>query len=158
AHGNAMKLSDMWRYFAADREPVSTTYRNLTVYSSAPPVDGGATLAARLNLLENFAKPRLYAEDAATTHAMIAAWQLIPSTRNRIADPSLWPVNTEPLTNKDTARIRWTCFDPSHALNTASIRVDSLGCVKTNPGSSLSIAEGNKPPACEPHGYGAADI
>jgi gamma-glutamyltranspeptidase len=159
AHGNAMKLSDMWRYFAADREPVSTTYRNFTVYSSAPPVDGGATLAARLNLFEHYNNPKLYAEDAATTHAMITAWQLVPSTRNRIADPSLWPVNTEPFMNKDTARIRWTCYDPAHALNTATIRVDSVGCVKTTPGSSaLSLAQTNAPPACEPHGYGAPEI
>ena len=159
AHGNAMKLSDMWRYFAADRDPVSTTYRNLTVYSSAPPVDGGATLAARLNLLEHFGHPKLYAEDAATTHAMITAWQLVPSTRNRIADPSLWPVNTEPLTNKDTARIRWTCYDPAHALNTATVRVDSVGCVQSNPGGgALSLSQSNTPPACEPHGYGAPEI
>jgi gamma-glutamyltranspeptidase/glutathione hydrolase len=154
AHGNAIKLSDMWRYFAADRNPVSTTYRGYTIYSSAPPVDGGATLAARLNLLEHFPNPRRYSEDAATTHAMIAAWQLVPSTRNRIADPSLWPVNTEPFTNKDTARIRWTCFDPTHALNVSQIRVDSTGCAK--PGSSdLSLAATDAPPACEAHGYDA---
>jgi gamma-glutamyltranspeptidase len=158
-HGNAMKLSDMWRYFAADREPVSTTYRGLTVYSSAPPVDGGATLAARLNLLEHFDHPRLYSEDAATTHAMIAAWQLVPSTRNHIADPSLWPVNTEPFTNKDTARVRWSCYDPAHALNAAAIGVDSGGCVKSNPaGGALSLAQTTAPPACEPHGYGAPEI
>ena len=153
AHGNAIKLSDMWRYFAADREPVSTTYRGYTIYSSAPPVDGGSTLAARLNLLEHFQNPKRYSEDAATTHAMISAWQLVPSTRNRIADPSLWPVNTEPFTNKDTARIRWTCFDPAHALNMAAIRVDSTGCARTT--SGFSLASTNPPPECEAHGYGA---
>ncbi len=158
-HGNAMKLSDMWRYFAADREPVSTTYRGLSVYSSAPPVDGGATLAARLNLLEHFDRPKLYSEDAATTHAMIAAWQLVPSTRNRIADPSLWPVNTEPFTNKDTARLRWSCYDAARALNAASIRVDSGGCVKSNPaGDVLSLAQATAPPSCEPHGYGTPEL
>jgi gamma-glutamyltranspeptidase len=115
-------------------------------------------LSARLNLLEHFATPRLYSEDAATTHAMIAAWQLVPSTRNRIADPSLWPVNTEPFTSKDTARLRWTCFDPSHALNTSTIRVDSLGCVRATPGGAPSIAQASAPPACEPHGYGAPDL
>jgi gamma-glutamyltranspeptidase/glutathione hydrolase len=158
AHGNAIKMTDMSRYFAADRDPVTTTYRNYTVYSSAPPVDGGATLAARLNLLEHFTGPRLYSEDAATTHAMISAWQLVPSTRNRIADPSLWPVNVEPFMNKDTARIRWTCFDPLHALNMATIRVDSAGCAKTSRGSALSLAETSAPPTCEAHGYGAPEI
>ena len=49
AHGNAMKLSDMARYFAAERDPVGSTYRGYTFFSSAPPVSGGAELAAKLN-------------------------------------------------------------------------------------------------------------
>ena len=114
--GNAMRLTDLSRYFAADREPVSSTYRGYTLYSSAPPVSGGATLAAQLNLLELWKTPHVYTDDAATAHAMIAAWQLTPSTRNRIADPGLWPVTVEPLVNKDTARVRWRCFDAAHAL------------------------------------------
>ena len=39
------------RYFAVEREPVSGTYRGYTIYSSAPPVSGGATLVAQLNQL-----------------------------------------------------------------------------------------------------------
>jgi gamma-glutamyltranspeptidase len=126
--GNAMRLTDLARYYAADREPVSSTFRGYTLYSSAPPVSGGATLAAQLNLLEQWKAPRVYTEDAATAHAMIAAWQLTPTTRNRIADPGLWPVTVEPLVNKDTARVRWRCFDPAHALTPASFRGDTLAC------------------------------
>src|SRR5439155_9316424 len=91
AHGSVMKMTDMSRYFAAEREPVSSTYRGYTLYSSAPPVSGGAELAAQLNLLERFPAPKAYADDAATLHAMISAWLLVPSTRGRIADPGLWP-------------------------------------------------------------------
>ena len=126
AKGNAMKLSDMARYFAAERDPVGSTYRGYTFFSSAPPVSGGAELAAKLNLLEHYPSPKPYTDDAGTLHAMIAAWQLVPSTRNRIADPSLWPTTTEPFTNKDTARIRWACFDPSKAINPAALRGDTL--------------------------------
>ena len=126
--GNAMRLTDMSRYYAADREPVSSTFRGYTLYSSAPPVSGGATLAAQLNLLEQWKTPRVYSEDAATAHAMIAAWQLTPTTRNRIADPGLWPVTVEPLVNKDTARVRWRCFDPARALTPAIFRGDTLTC------------------------------
>ena len=126
--GNAMRLTDMSRYYAADREPVSSTFRSYTIYSSAPPVSGGATLAAQLNLLEQWKTPRNYSEDAATAHAMIAAWQLTPTTRNRIADPGLWPVTIEPLVSKDTARVRWRCFDPGRALTPAIFRGDTLTC------------------------------
>jgi gamma-glutamyltranspeptidase/glutathione hydrolase len=153
AHGNAMKLSDMARYFAAEREPVSGTYRGYTIFSSAPPVSGGAELAAKLNLLEQYQNPKPYSDDAGTLHAMIAAWQLTPSTRNRIADPSLWPTNTEPFTNKDTARTRWRCFDPNKAVSLAQLRGDTLSCGLPNTkAASIELAT---PPECYAHGYGA---
>ncbi len=153
AHGNAMKLSDMARYFAAEREPVSGTYRGYTIFSSAPPVSGGAELAAKLNLLEQYQNPKPYADDAGTLHAMIAAWQLTPSTRNRIADPGLWPTNTEPFTNKDTARARWRCFDPNKAVNPAQLRGDTLSCALPN--AKTASIELATPPECYAHGYGA---
>ena len=114
--GSAIRMTDLARYFAADREPITTTYRGTTVYSAAPPVSGGTTLVAQLNLLEQFRQPKLYTDDAATLHAMITAWQLIPAGRGRTGDPSLWPVNTEVFSNKDTARARWRCYDPNQLL------------------------------------------
>ncbi len=153
AHGNAMKLSDMARYFAAERDAVSGTYRGYTLFSSAPPVSGGAELAAKLNLLEQYRSPRAYTDDAGTLHAMIAAWQLTPSTRNRIADPSLWPTNTEPFTNKDTARTRWRCFDPDKAVSLALLRGDTLSCA--TPDKKTASVELTSPPDCLAHGYDA---
>ncbi|AHG88327.1 gamma-glutamyltranspeptidase [Gemmatirosa kalamazoonensis] len=115
--GNAMRLTDLARYYAAEREPVGGTYRGLTVWSSAPPVSGGASLVSQLQILEQLAPtPRPYPDDAATLHAMLAAWQLVPSTRGRIADPGLWPVDVTPFTSRDTARARARCFDPSRAV------------------------------------------
>jgi gamma-glutamyltranspeptidase len=116
-------------------------------------VSGGAELAAKLNLLEQYENPKPYADDAGTLHAMIAAWQLTPSTRNRIADPSLCPTNTEPFTNKDTARARWRCFDPGKAVNPAQLRGDTLACAQPNAkAASIELAT---PPECYAHGYGA---
>jgi len=85
--GNAMKVSDLARYFANEREPVCGRYRLYRLCSTAPPVSGGAELVARLNLLEQLPAPRRYADDARTLHAMLSAWFLTPSSRNRIADP-----------------------------------------------------------------------
>ncbi len=126
--GNTMKASDLARYFAAEREPVSGTYRGYTFYASAPPVSGGAELAGRLNLLEHFEKPKLYTEDAATMHAIVSAWLLVPSTRNRIADPDLWPTDIAPIVSKDTSNLRWQCYDPAKALSPAQFRGDTLRC------------------------------
>lgn len=115
-HGNAMRMSDLARYYAAEREPVEGSYRGYTIYSSAPPVSGGATLVAQLNMLEQVPELPPYTEDAAAVHAMIEAWKLVPSARGRIADPGLWPVNISAYTSKDSARARWACFDTHHAL------------------------------------------
>ncbi len=153
AHGNAMDSTDMARYYAAQREPVEGSYRGYTFFSSAPPVSGGAELAAKLNLLEQYPNPKPYEDDAGTLHAMIAAWQLVPSTRNRIADPGLWPVTTEPFTNKDTARARWACFDPNKAIDPATLRGDSLSCAR--PGTKTASVQLTRPPECESHGYDA---
>ena len=128
AHGNTMKLSDLARYFAPEREPVSGTYRGYTFYASAPPVSGGAEMAGKLNLLEHFEKPKPYTEDAATMHAIVSAWLLVPSARNRIADPDLWPTDIAPIISKDTANLRWRCYDPAKALTPAQFRGDTLKC------------------------------
>ena len=131
--GNAMKLSDLARYFAPERESISGTYRNYTIYSSAPPVSGGAELVARLNLLEQSPAPsrtgKRYTDDPASLHAALSAWFLVPSSRNRIADPAMWPVDVAPIVNKDTARLRWRCFDANKALTPASVRGDTLPCL-----------------------------
>jgi gamma-glutamyltranspeptidase len=126
AGGNVMTQRDMARYYAEWREPVRGTYRGHTIYSSAPPVSGGATLVAQLNLLEQLAEPRLPTEDAATAHGMIEAWKLVPS--GRIADPGLWPVDLGPYLSKDTAASRWGCFSPDSVLDRQAIA--GAGCVR----------------------------
>ncbi len=130
--GNAMKLTDLERYFAPEREPVSGTYRDYTIYSGAPPVSGGAELVARLNLLEQYPAPRSYRDDPATMQATLSSWFLVPSSRGRIADPSLWPINVAPIIDKDTARNRWRCYSPDKALTPASVRGDTLNCLRGN--------------------------
>ncbi|CAN5134018.1 hypothetical protein BH09GEM1_BH09GEM1_13990 [soil metagenome] len=137
--GNAMRLSDMARYYAAEREAVSGTYRGYTLYSSAPPVSGGATLVSQLNLLEQQNSTKPYTEDASTLHAMLESWKLVPGTRGRIADPGLWPVKLDAYLSKDSAKARWRCFNPSRALTPSDIRGDSLPCAK--PGVRVSTTD-----------------
>ena len=137
AKGNAMSLRDLARYFAEWREPVSTTYRGHTIFSSAPPVSGGTTLAAQLNTLENFAAPKLPTEDAATAHALIESWKLAP--RGRVADPSLWPVDISAAISKDSARTRWTCFfSPGRAAQTRDIDARRCTSALTDSGGTRS--------------------
>ncbi|MDQ6613079.1 MAG: gamma-glutamyltransferase, partial [Gemmatimonadota bacterium] len=130
AKGNAMKLSDLARYYAPEREAVSGSYRGYTLWSSAPPVSGGAELVARMNLFEQFPKPINYTNDATTLNAALTAWFLVPSSRNRVADPGLWAVDIAPIINRDTAKVRWACFHADKALRPADVRGDTLACLK----------------------------
>jgi gamma-glutamyltranspeptidase len=155
--GSAIRLTDLSRYFAADREPITTTYRGTSVYSAAPPVSGGTTLVAQLNLLEQFPQPRLYTDDAPTLHAMVTAWQLVPSGRGRTGDPSLWPVNTEVFSNKDTARTRWKCYDPDQLLAPgAANNVAACDTARraTSPGPE-EVQSGDEECLGQPHAAGA---
>jgi gamma-glutamyltranspeptidase len=63
-------------------------------------------------------------------HAALSAWFLVPSSRNKIADPALWPTDVGSIIHKDSARTRWRCFDPAQALTPASVRGDTLPCLK----------------------------
>ncbi len=137
--GNAMRVSDLARYFAVEREPVSGTYRGYTLYSSAPPVSGGATLVSQLNMIEQQATMRPYTEDAGSLHAMLEAWKLVPGARGRIADPGLWPIRLDAYLSKDSARARWRCFNPDRALLPTDIRGDSLPCAR-QPTRTSSLA------------------
>jgi len=136
--GNAMTLRDMSRYYAEWRTPVQGTYRGHTLFSSAPPVSGGATLVAQLNTLEQFANPQSATEDAATLHAQIEAWKLAP--RARVADPGLWPVDIAPAISKDSAKTRWQClFDATRATQPRDLDDRAKRC----PGEPTRVSEGN---------------
>ena len=125
AHGSAITAADMRRYFAVERAPVHGVYRGHTVYSGPPPVSGGASLIAKLHLVEHAGPLGLYADDADTLHALIEAWKLQPSTGGRIADPSLWPVDLEPFLDREAAGRRWqACFDPDETIRPESLEED----------------------------------
>ncbi len=131
--GNAMTLNDMARYFAVERAAVMGEYRDHTVYTAAPPVSGGVSLVAKLNLLDNFDPMKLYSEDPGSLHAMVEASKLQP--RARMADPSLWPVDIDDAVDPEGARQRWAgCFDPERSLTRDDLQAGPGGmpeCART---------------------------
>lgn len=129
--GNLMTAADLRRYFAVERQPLRTTYRGHDVFSGPPPVTGGAVLLGRLNLLERVPAGGRMTEDAATLHAMIEATKLQPSTTGRVADPDLWPVDVTPFESKDTAAVRWRCFDPTRASEPNALSLEACGRTDT---------------------------
>jgi gamma-glutamyltranspeptidase len=142
--GNPITLRDMSLYYAAERRPVRTTYRDHTVYSGPPPVTGGVSLTSKLNLLELAEPGTSITNDAAKLHAMIEAWKLQPTAGGRVRDPDMWPVDVSPFESKDTARVRWTCFDPARLSGTPE---GASGCRTTTPERAGRETDGA--PDCE---------
>lgn len=155
--GNAMKTSDLARYFANEREPVCGTYRQYRLCSGSPPVSGGADLVARLNLLEQYPAPKRYSDDAGTLHAALSAWFLTPSSRGKIADPALWPIDVTSIVAKDSARVRWQCFDTEHALTPQSTRGDTLACLKARSANTTAPAS-SAPPSSESASFASLSL
>ena len=124
--GNPITLHDMRRYFAVERIPVQGTYHGHTIFSAAPAASGGASLVAKLNLLENAELSDVYSQDAKTLHAMIEAWKLEPSRNGRLADPSLWPIDLTPFIDKQHSREVWeNCFSLEKATTPEDLALDS---------------------------------
>ena len=143
--GNVMTLRDLARYYAVERRPVTGSYRGHTIFGSAPPTSGGASLVGKFNLLELAEAGGRYTEDPAKLHAMIEAWKLAPSTRGRVADPGLWPVDVAPFESKDTARVRWRCFRSDRAL-TMPLPIRVADCADADAGGVPLHAEADTDP------------
>lgn len=140
--GSPITLQDLERYFAVERRPVSGTYRGHTIYSAAPAASGGASLVAKLNLLENVDATAPYTSDPQSLHAMIEAWKLQPSSNGRLADPSLWPIDLTPFVDKDYTRRIWeSCFQPDHATTPEDLASNSeqvQACARVEKSAALS--------------------
>ena len=145
--GNAMTKRDLARYWAAERTPMTGTYRGHTIYGSAPATTGGATLVSKLQLLDRQeASTGAYPTDADRLHAMIEAWKLTPETSGRIADPGLWPVRRAPFEHPDTARTRWQCFDPQRAITSVVDEAPSGAPAPCAPGLRVRRSPAPSPP------------
>ena len=97
-------------------QPISTQYRGLTVYETAPPSQGFLVLE-QLNILEGFDLAKLGAAGAERMHLLVEAKKLAFADRNRCAgDPAhvCWPLAT--LISKDHAALRRAKIDPQRAL------------------------------------------
>lgn len=96
--------------FAAHRsewvEPISTTYRGVTVWELPPPTQG-VTALQMLNMLETFDLRALGRDSADFWHTMVEVKKLAFEDRARyIADPDFAKTPTERLLSKEYARER----------------------------------------------------
>ena len=116
-HGGAMTAQDLTEYSAEWVEPISTTYREWTVYEMPPNGQGLAALEM-LNMMETFplGQKEYGFGSAKALHAMIESKKLAYADLARyIGDPRGQKLPANTLLSKEWAANRAKLIDPDHA-------------------------------------------
>ena len=113
--GGLFELDDFARQQPVVYNPITTTYRGLTVHETAPPSQGFLVLE-QLNIIEGFDLKSMGAMSAERVHLLTEAKKLAFADRNRYAgDPAFvkWPLET--LITKAHADRRRAEIDPKQS-------------------------------------------
>jgi len=128
-------------------KPVSTTYRDYTVYETAPNSQGLAALLI-LNLLEEYDLSSLGYQSPDHFHLLVEAKKLAFADRNRyISDPERVKIPTEELLSKDYAARRRSLIHKDRAAEATAIPAGSFGrdtiylCVIDEAGNAVSLIQ-----------------
>jgi gamma-glutamyltranspeptidase len=125
-------------------EPISTTYRGVTVYETPPPTQGLAALLS-LNLLEGFPLARHPVHSVEHLHLLIEMVKLAYADRDRwIADPAAASLPVDGLLDKRYAARRRAAFDrrKAQAYAFGDPHGDTTGfVVADNRGNLISVIQ-----------------
>jgi gamma-glutamyltranspeptidase/glutathione hydrolase len=110
---------DLARHTGEWGEPISTTYRGLTIHETPPPTQGLAALLG-LNILEGLPLADHPLHSAEHLHMLVEVCKLAYADRDRwIGDPAYASVPVAGLLSKPYAARRRNDFDPSKAQSHA---------------------------------------
>src|SRR6266481_4501740 len=114
-HNGTMAAEDLASYSSEWAEPISTTYRDWTVYEMPPNGQGIAALEM-LNIMETFPIGQLGFGSAKALHAMIEAKKLAYADMAKyVADPRGQKIPVAALLSKEWAKQRAQLIDAEHA-------------------------------------------
>jgi gamma-glutamyltranspeptidase/glutathione hydrolase len=106
---------DLARHAGEWGEPISTTYRGVTIYETPPPTQGIVALLG-LNILEGLALAEHRPHSLEHLHMMVEVAKLAYADRDRwIGDPAHAKVPVSGLLSKEYAARRRADFDPAKA-------------------------------------------
>jgi gamma-glutamyltranspeptidase/glutathione hydrolase len=112
--GGTMQLSDLAKFSSEWVTPISTTYRDWTVYE-IPPNGQGIAALQMLNVLENFLVDDHQLLSTETFHTRIEAMKLAYADLGFIADQRVSKVPVEGMLSKAYAKQRAALLDPERA-------------------------------------------
>jgi len=115
SHGGTLTAADLREFREEWVVPISTTYRDWTVYE-IPPQGQGIAVLEMLNLMETFPLGAWGRDDARTWHVMIEAKKLAYADLLRyVADPRFHAVPAAGMLDKAYAGERAKAIEPGHA-------------------------------------------
>ena len=120
AEGGVLTMEDLANYEVKVREPVSSTYRDYTIYSLPPASSGGTHLIEILNILENFDMANTEVNSADYIHRFSEAFKIAFADRAQyMADTDFAEVPLAQLTSKDYAASRYAQITDQSGTYTA---------------------------------------
>ncbi len=115
AHGGLLTEREFAEHRSEVYQPISTTYRGLTVCTTAPPSQGAIVLEL-LNMLEGYDPDELRWGTAGAVHLMVEAKKLAVADRLAyLGDPRFVEAPLDVLLSKDYAARRRRAIDPRRA-------------------------------------------
>ena len=146
AHGGLITAEDLAAYKPAIRQPLTGTYRGLTVMTSPPASAGGATLLEMLNILETFDLKASGPGSAKTLHLEAEAMKLAYADRYKyLGDTDFVKVPLRGFTSKAYGAARAKLIDPDKATPAKDLGVGDPWAFESHNTTHFSVAdaEGN---------------
>ena len=122
ANGGLITLEDLQNYRAAERKPLTGTYRGFQIISMPPPSSGGAVMLSTLNMLETFGASDLEFGSAKKYHLLAEASRRAFADRGEfMGDPDFSAIPVGQLIDKNYARRRASSIDMKRASSSKEI-------------------------------------
>jgi gamma-glutamyltranspeptidase / glutathione hydrolase len=123
--GGVMVRSDLEKYDAVVRKPVTGTYRGYDIVAMPPPSSGGIHLIEMLNILEGYPSGEVGDRSPTALHLQVEAMKLAYADRatylgdsDRVDVPQAWLISKE-----HAAELR-SMIDPKHSRPARELRPD----------------------------------
>jgi len=146
-NGGLLSEKDFYDTKSAWGKPISTTYRDYTVFETAPNSQGLAALMI-LNLLDGFDLSSVSYQSPDYLHLMVEAKKVAFADRNRyISDPDLVKIPIDELLSKEYALRRRSLIRQDRAADTTTLSPGSFGrdtiylCTIDEAGNAVSLIQ-----------------
>jgi gamma-glutamyltranspeptidase/glutathione hydrolase len=145
--GGIIAKTDLQKYQATWRKPLTGKYRGYDLVGMPPPSSGGIALFQLLGMVESYPLGSYGFHSKAATHLIVEAERRVYADRaEHLGDPDFYPVPTDKLLDANYLQKRMSDFNPEKATPSKSVKAGNFKTVSTSEQTthfSIIDAEGN---------------